>query len=88
MSLADRKVNDRLIILRFLGKTLTSMLPLGDTLVSVLYEGLLFFCEIFLTWLSFPLHTVHDHTANCALYWRAATSSIQIHKQPWCDVGT
>lgn len=47
MSLADRKVNDRLIILRFLGKTLTSMLPLGDTLVSVLYEGLLFFCEIF-----------------------------------------
>lgn len=56
------------------------MLPLHDALDSVLDNGLLFFCEIFLTWFSFPPYTVHDHTANCALYWRPATSSIQIQR--------
>lgn len=62
------------------------MPSLYDSLVSVVDKGTLFFCDIFLTWLSFTLHTVHDHTANCALYWRPATFSIQIQRQPRCDV--
>lgn len=57
VSLADRKVNDRLIILVFLGKTLTPELPLYDSLLSILDEGLPFFSEIF--WHGFHfLHTL------------------------------
>lgn len=64
------------------------MPSLYDSLVCVVDKGKLFFCDIFLTWLSFPPHTVHDHTANCALYWRPAPFSIQIQRQPRCDVGS
>lgn len=86
-SLADHNVNDRLIIFRF-WKTQTPMLPPDETSVSILDKGLLFFCDIFLTWLSFPPHTVDDQTANCALYWRPATSTIQIQSELRCDVGS